>query len=64
VADPAGLPTLPGVSGVRVEGSRIHLTCDDSDLAVRALLAARPAAADLEIVAHGLEDAFVRITAS
>jgi ABC-2 type transport system ATP-binding protein len=49
---------------MRVEGSRIHLTCDDSDLAVRALLAARPAAADLEIVAHGLEDAFVRITRS
>jgi ABC-2 type transport system ATP-binding protein len=64
VADPAGLADLPGVSGMRVEGSRIHLTCDDSDLAVRALLAARPAAADLEIVAHGLEDAFVRITAS
>ena len=42
VADPAGLAGLPGVSGVRVEGSRIHLTCDDSDLAVRALLAARP----------------------
>ena len=36
----------------------------DSDLAVRALLAARPGAADLEVVAHGLEDAFVRITAS
>ena len=64
VADPAGLAGLPGVSGMRVEGSRIHLTCDDSDLAVRALLAARPAAADLEIVAHGLEDAFVRITRS
>ena len=64
VADPTGLAGLPGVSGMRVEGSRIHLTCDDSDLAVRALLAARPAAADLEIVAHGLEDAFVRITRS
>jgi len=64
VADPTGLAGLPGVSGMRVEGSRIHLTCDDSDLAVRALLAARPAAADLGIVAHGLEDAFVRITRS
>jgi ABC-2 type transport system ATP-binding protein len=62
VADPAGLAALPGVSGMRVEGSRINLTCDDSDLAVRALLAAGHAAADLEIVAHGLEDAFVRIT--
>lgn len=64
VADPAGLEGLPGVSGVRVEGSRIHLTCDDSDLAVRALLAARPEAFDVEIVGHGLEDAFVRITAA
>ena len=64
VADPVGLAGLPGVSGMRVEGSRIHLTCDDSDRAVRALLAARPDAADLEIVAHGLEDAFVRITRS
>jgi ABC-2 type transport system ATP-binding protein len=61
VAVPAG---PAGLSGMHVEGSRIHLTCDDSDLAVRALLAARPAAADLEIVAHGLEDAFVGITRS
>ena len=60
---PGRVAGLPGVSGVRVEGSRIHLTCDDSDLALRALLAARPTAADLEVVAHGLEDAFVRITA-
>jgi ABC-2 type transport system ATP-binding protein len=64
VADPVGLEMLPGVSGMRVVGSRIYLTCDDSDLAVRALLAARPEAADLEVVAHGLEDAFVRITAT
>jgi ABC-2 type transport system ATP-binding protein len=60
--DLAGLESLPGVSGVRVEGSRIHLSCDDSDLALRALLAAEPAAADVEIVAHGLEDAFVKLT--
>jgi ABC-2 type transport system ATP-binding protein len=64
VADPAGLAGLAGVTEMRGEGSRIHLTCDDSDLAVRALLAARPGAADLEIVTHGLEDAFVRITLS
>jgi ABC-2 type transport system ATP-binding protein len=60
--DPAGLESLPGVSGVRVEGSRIHLNCTDSDSALRALLAACPAAADIEIVAHGLEDAFVMLT--
>ena len=62
--DPVGLAGLPDVSEMRVEGSRIHLTCDDSDLAVRALLAARPDAANLEVVAHGLQDAFVRITRS
>ena len=63
-ADPVGLAGLPDMSEMRVEGSRIHLTCDDSGLAVRALLAARPDAADLEVVAHGLQDAFVRITRS
>jgi ABC-2 type transport system ATP-binding protein len=60
--DRAGLALLAGVSGVRVEGSRIHLACSDSDSALRALLAAEPAAADIEIVAHGLEDAFVMLT--
>ena len=45
VADAVGLAGLPGVSRMRVEGSRIHLTCDDSDLAVRALLAALASAA-------------------
>jgi ABC-2 type transport system ATP-binding protein len=60
--DPVGLESLRGVSGVRVEGSRIHLTCSDSDSALRALLAAHPGAADIEVVAHGLEDAFVMLT--
>ncbi|HEX3261711.1 MAG TPA: hypothetical protein VHS35_24605 [Pseudonocardia sp.] len=45
VADAVGLAGLPGVSRMRVEGSRIHLTCGDSDLAVRALLAALASAA-------------------
>ncbi|MBA3905203.1 MAG: ABC transporter ATP-binding protein [Pseudonocardiales bacterium] len=60
--DLAGLELLPGVSAVRVEGSRIHLTCSESDSALRALLAACPYAADIEVVAHGLEDAFVMLT--
>ena len=67
--DLARLETLPGVTGVRVDDMarptpRIHLSCDDSDLALRALLATYPVAADIEIVAHGLEDAFVKLTGS
>lgn len=65
--DPAGLESLPGVSGVRVDDRahptpRIHLTCHDSDSALRALLAAHPDAVDIEVVAHGLEDAFLMLT--
>jgi ABC-2 type transport system ATP-binding protein len=61
-ADMRDLRALPGVTGVRVEGSRIHLTCTDSDAALRALLPAYPAARDVEVSAHGLEDAFVALT--
>jgi ABC-2 type transport system ATP-binding protein len=61
-ADMRDLQALPGVTGVRVEGSRIHLTCTDSDAALRALLPAYPAARDVEVSAHGLEDAFVALT--
>jgi ABC-2 type transport system ATP-binding protein len=61
-ADTRDLQALPGVTGVRVEGSRIHLTCTDSDAALRALLPVYPAARDVEVSAHGLEDAFVALT--
>jgi ABC-2 type transport system ATP-binding protein len=61
-ADMRDLQALPGVTGVRVEGSRIHLTCTDSDAALRALLPVYPAARDVEVSAHGLEDAFVALT--
>jgi ABC-2 type transport system ATP-binding protein len=40
--DLAGSESLPGVSGVRVEGSRIHLSCDDSDLALPSARCSRP----------------------
>jgi len=41
----------------------VILTCTDSDVAIRALLAAAPDARDIEIVAAGLEQAFLALTA-
>jgi ABC-2 type transport system ATP-binding protein len=61
-ADAGGFAGLPGVTGVVVEGDRVRLTCTDSDAALRALLPAVPAARDVEVTAHGLEDAFVKLT--
>jgi ABC-2 type transport system ATP-binding protein len=60
-ADPAA---LPGVTAAHVDGSRVRLECTDSDAALRALLTAHPAAHDIEVTAHGLEDAFVALTAT
>ena len=40
------------------------LHCNDSDTALRALLADRPAAHDIEITAGNLEDAFLELTAA
>ncbi|MCW0213707.1 MAG: ABC transporter ATP-binding protein [Pseudonocardia sp.] len=60
--DPSALATLPGVTDVTVRGERMLLTCADSDAALRALLLEEPAAHDVEVVAHGLEDAFVQLT--
>jgi ABC-2 type transport system ATP-binding protein len=61
-ADAGMFGALPGVTGVVVEGDRVRLTCNDSDAALRALLPAVPAARDIEVTAHGLEDAFVKLT--
>ncbi|MCO1656682.1 ABC transporter ATP-binding protein [Pseudonocardia humida] len=61
-ADPRALAALPGVADVRVDGERFRLTCTDSDAALRALLRDHPAAHDIEVAAHGLEDAFVALT--
>jgi ABC-2 type transport system ATP-binding protein len=64
--DPMALAALPGVTTVHVDGPRVRLDCtdsdSDSDAALRALLAACPAAHDIEVTAHGLEDAFVTLT--
>ncbi|WP_103347823.1 ABC transporter ATP-binding protein [Amycolatopsis sp. CA-128772] len=62
-ATEADLARLPGVTSVQLRAGRAELACDDSDAAIRALLVAHPAAADIEITALGLEEAFLALTA-
>jgi ABC-2 type transport system ATP-binding protein len=61
-ADSTRLAALPGVANVERRGAAILLSCSDSDAAIRALLAAYPAARDIEIESVGLEEAFLRLT--
>jgi ABC-2 type transport system ATP-binding protein len=63
-ADLATLEDLPGVSAADRRGETVLLSCTDSDAAIRALLAAFPAARDIEIASAGLEQAFLELTAS
>ncbi|MER7009477.1 ABC transporter ATP-binding protein [Dactylosporangium sp. NPDC000555] len=60
-ADLAGLAALPGVERVESRGDMVLLHCDDSDAALRALLAATPAR-DIEVTSRNLEDAFIALT--
>lgn len=60
--DDAVLRALPGVRAVDRRGDAATLTCSDSDVAIRALLAAVPAARGIEITGAGLEDAFIALT--
>ena len=60
--DLEALERLPGVSGAERRGEAIVLACADSDEAIRALLAAYPGARDIEILAAGLEQAFLQLT--
>jgi ABC-2 type transport system ATP-binding protein len=60
-ADSAALAALPGVDQVESRGDTILMQCNDSDAALRALLVAAPAR-DIEVVARGLEDAFLALT--
>ena len=60
-ADLAGLAALPGVDRVETRGAVVLLHCEDSDTALRALLAATNAH-DIEVVSRNLEDAFVALT--
>ncbi|MFI5589320.1 ABC transporter ATP-binding protein [Amycolatopsis sp. NPDC051758] len=59
----ADLARLPGVTTVQLRAGRAELACADSDAAIRALLAEYPQAADIEITALGLEEAFLALTA-
>jgi ABC-2 type transport system ATP-binding protein len=61
-ADESTLTTLPGVTSVLVRGATAELTCADSDLALRELLARHPQAHDVEVRGAGLEAAFVTLT--
>lgn len=61
-ADPRRLSGLPGVIDADGRGESVVLRCSDSDAALRALLAAEPAARDIEVTGAGLEEAFVRLT--
>jgi ABC-2 type transport system ATP-binding protein len=56
------LAKLAGVGGAERRGEAVMLSCADSDVAIRALLAAYPQARDIEITAAGLEQAFLALT--
>ena len=60
----AELSALPGVTGLERQGNRIKLHCNDSDSALRALLAADPQAGEIEVAAANLEQAFLELTAA
>jgi ABC-2 type transport system ATP-binding protein len=55
------LAGYPGVDSVETRGDSVLLQCSDSDAALRQLLATTTAH-DIEVVAHGLEDAFIALT--
>jgi ABC-2 type transport system ATP-binding protein len=58
----SGFESLPGVVSASIHGNRIELRCRDTDVALRALLIARPDAHDIEVSGVALEDAFLSIT--
>jgi ABC-2 type transport system ATP-binding protein len=61
-ASEAALLDLPGVTHANIHGDSIVLTCADSDIALRALIAAYPAAKDFEVLGAGIEEAFLALT--
>lgn len=61
-ADLARLGALPGVTNVDTRGEGVVINCADSDTALRAFLAAEPAARDIEVSGAGLEEAFLQLT--
>ena len=59
--DTEAISGLGGVDGVEVRGEQVYVHAQDSDLVARYLLTETDAH-DLEITAHGLEDAFLSLT--
>jgi ABC-2 type transport system ATP-binding protein len=59
--DAAALRAIPGVDSVQVSGSTVLVHTGDSDAVARHLLT-RTAASDVEVTAHGLEEAFIALT--
>ncbi len=53
---------LPGVLQVTSLGARLAIHCEDSDLALRALLGRMPQIREIEITSTTLEDAFLALT--
>jgi ABC-2 type transport system ATP-binding protein len=51
------------VVSVERHGDAVLLSCSDADTALRALLAAFPAARDIEVRGGSLEEAFLELTA-
>jgi ABC-2 type transport system ATP-binding protein len=60
----ADLAALPGVTALEQQGPRVLLRCNDSDVALRALLDGYADARDIEVRAGNLEDAFLELTQS
>jgi ABC-2 type transport system ATP-binding protein len=60
-ADSAALAGIGGVDSVEVRGDQVYVHAKDSDSVARYLLN-ETGARDLEITAHGLEDAFLSLT--
>src|SRR5580698_197443 len=61
-ASQAELATVPGVDSVEVRGDTVLIQASDSDAVARFLLTRTPAR-DLEVIARGIEDAFIALTA-
>jgi ABC-2 type transport system ATP-binding protein len=59
--DASTLSALGGVDSVEVRGDQVHVHTKDSDTVARHLLT-QTDARDLEIIARGLEDAFLSLT--
>ena len=60
-ATEAMLAEIPGADSVEVRGETVLIHASDSDAAARFLLT-QTAAKDLEIIARGIEDAFIALT--